>query len=197
MSKLQTVKKIFIEGFQLMIPLFLAVFVLVKVFEVITTMLQPLIGILPETTIFGDRLVDLRAFFVFLIIIFLCGLLVRYGVGKYYLRKITSYVMRIVPGYSVFERLINEESKVKGKHNSVVFATLDDAWIMGIIIEEKNEEGLILVYIPSAAIPTGGSLYMFTEEQIKRVDITVNDAMKFVWHLGKDSDKILKGKVKW
>ena len=197
MSKLQTVKKIFIEGFQLMIPLFLAVFVLVKVFEVITTMLQPLIGILPETTIFGDRLVDLRAFFVFLIIIFLCGLLVRYGVGKYYLRKITSYVMRIVPGYSVFERLINEESKVKGKHNSVVFATLDDAWIMGIIIEEKNEEGLILVYIPSAPIPTGGSLYMFTEEQIKRVDITVNDAMKFVWHLGKDSDELLKGKVKW
>ncbi len=197
MSVLGTVKKIFIEGFQLLIPLFLAIFVLVKIFELISTMLQPIVRILPETSYFGDSLIDLRALLLFLILIFLCGLMVRHGVGKYFLRKLTSRVMRIVPGHSVFERIINEESKVKGKHNSVVFATLDDAWIMGIIIEEKNEEGLILVYIPSAPIPTGGSLYMFTEAQIKRVNITVNEALKFVWHLGKDSDKILKGKVKW
>lgn len=198
MSKLVLVKKIFIEGFQLLIPLFLAIFVLVKIFELVSVMLQPIVRILPETTFFADSLIDLRALLLFLILIFLCGLLVRYGVGKYFIKSITSYVMRIVPGYSVFERMVNEESKVIGdKNKNVVFATLDDAWIMGIIIEDKNDDGLILVYIPSAPIPTGGSLYMFTEEQIKRVDITVNEALKFVWHLGKDSDTLLKGKVKW
>lgn len=198
MSKLVLIKNIFIEGFQLMIPLFLAIFVLVKIFELVSVMLLPIVRILPETTFFADSLIDLRALLLFLILIFLCGLLVRYGVGKYFINSITSYVMRIVPGYSVFERMVNEESKVIGdKNKNVVFATLDDAWIMGIIIEDKNEDGLILVYIPSAPIPTGGSLYMFTEEQIKRVDITVNEALKFVWHLGKDSSTILKGKVKW
>ena len=194
---MEEAKKIFLEGFKVIIPLFLAVFVFQKLFELFSGLLKPIIEILPETSYFG-HILDLRAVLIFLIIVFLFGLFGRSDAGKYYLRKLTSYVMRIVPGYSVFDNLIRAESKRKDKKNSsVVFATLDDAWIMGIIIEEKNDEGHILVYIPSAPIPTGGSLYMFTEEQIKRVDITVNEAMKFIWHLGKDSDKILKGKVKW
>lgn len=197
MATFKTVKKIFFDGFQLLIPLFLAVFVLIKIFELISTLLKPLVNILPETSFFEDSILDLRALFIFLLLIYCCGLLIHYGVGKYFLNSLTSRVMRIVPGYSVFERIINEEKKVKGKNNSVVFATLDDAWIMGIIIEDKNDDGLILVYIPSAPIPTGGSLYMFTEEQVKRVNISVSEALKFVWHLGKDSDKILKGNVKW
>ncbi|MBK9226610.1 MAG: DUF502 domain-containing protein [Ignavibacteria bacterium] len=194
---MQEAKKILLEGFKVMFPLLLGVFVFQKLFELFSGLLKPIIDILPETPYFG-HIIDLRAVLIFLILVFLFGLFGRSETGKYNLRKLTSYVMRIVPGYSVFDNLIREESKIKGKKNSsVVFATLDDAWIMGIVIEEKNEQGHILVYIPSAPIPTGGSLYMFTEEQVRRVDITVNEAMKFIWHLGKDSDKILKGKVNW
>ena len=53
-----------------------------------------------------------------------------------------------------------------------------------------------MIYIPTAPIPTGGNLYMMKEEQLKRVNISVQDALKCIWHLGKDSDKIFSGKVK-
>ncbi|MBK8553661.1 MAG: DUF502 domain-containing protein [Ignavibacteria bacterium] len=195
---IESLKKTFYEGFILMIPLFLGIFVLQQIFGLITELLKPLIEILPESPILGNDFTDLRALIAFIIIVFLCGLLVRIGLGKYFVGRLSSLIMRIVPGHSVFEKIISEEAKIKDKnYKSVVFANIDDAWAMGLIIEEKNEEGFLMVFIPSAPVPTGGNLYMMKEEQIKRTEISVNEALKFIWHLGKESDKVLKDRVKW
>ena len=122
----------------------------------------------------------------------------RIGFGQYILRFLNNIVMKIVPGHSVFENMISEEAASGDKnYRSVVFACIDEVWAMGLVIEEKNEFGLLMIYIPTAPIPTGGNLYMMKEEQLKRVDISVQDALKCIWHLGKDSDKIFAGKVKW
>jgi uncharacterized membrane protein len=193
-----SIKKIFLLGLQLMIPLFLAVFVLQKIFELLFDFLKPIIDLLPESHILGYELLDLRALIAFIISVFICGFVMRIGFGQYILRLINFIVMKIVPGHSVFENMISEEA-ASGDTNyrSVVFACIDEVWAMGLVIEEKNEFGLLMIYIPTAPIPTGGNLYMMKEEQLKRVNISVQDALKCIWHLGKDSDKIFAGKVKW
>lgn len=195
---LEKIKKTFMLGLQLMIPLFLAVFVLQKILEVLIDFLKPIIDILPDSRIFGNELLDLRALTAFIISVFICGFVMRIGFGQYILRFINIIVMKIVPGHSVFEKMINEEAASGDKnYRSVVFASIDEVWAMGLVIEEKNELGLLMIYIPTAPIPTGGNLYMMKEEQLKRVNISVQDALKCIWHLGKDSDKIFSGKVKW
>ncbi len=72
---------------------------------------------------------------------------------------------------------------------------LDEGRVYGIIIEEVNDEGFLMLYVPSAPIPTSGTLYMMPEDKVKRVNIPVHTALSNIWHLGKNADKILKNKI--
>lgn len=195
---IKKLKRTFLGGLQLMIPLFLAAFVLLKLYDLITDFLKPIIEFLPSSPFVGNEFPDLRAFIVFLVSVFFCGVILKTFLGQFLLGLINSFVMKIIPGHSVFENMIAEEAESADKnYKSVIFAEMGDIWALGVVIEEKNEDGYIMVYIPVAPVPSGGNLYLMKEEQLKRVDISVQDAMKCIWHLGKGSNKLLAGKVKW
>ncbi|MBL8008601.1 MAG: DUF502 domain-containing protein [Ignavibacteria bacterium] len=195
---IKKLKGTFLGGLQLMIPLFLAAFVVLKLYDLITDFLKPIIEFLPDSPFVGKEFPDLRAFIVFLISVFFCGIILKTFVGQFLLGLINSFVMKIIPGHSVFENMIAEEAESTDmKYKSVIFAEMGETWALGVVIEEENEDGYLMIYIPAAPIPSGGNLYMMKEEKIKRVDISVHDAMKCIWHLGKGSNKLLAGKVKW
>lgn len=88
----------------------------------------------------------------------------------------------------------NADNKT-GKYKNVAMMFLAEGWVFCIIIEEVTDEGFIMLYVPSAPIPTSGTLYLIPEDKVKRVNIPVHTALSNIWHLGKNADKIFKVKI--
>ncbi len=70
-------KEIFWKGLKFIVPLFLFIFIIQKLYELIIGFLNPIIEILPEFNFFGKKFLDLRALLTFMVFTFLCGLLFR------------------------------------------------------------------------------------------------------------------------
>lgn len=60
-------------------------------------------------------------------------------------------------------------------------------------ILEKLENGLPVVFVPSAPTPAAGSVYYLTEDRVKRLDVPVSTAMKVIMRLGLGSKELLQG----
>ncbi len=104
--------------------------------------------------------------------------------------------IKIFPGSSILEHILREQSEAELKDfRNVVLISIDEGWVIGFIIEEANKDGLIMVFVPGAPIPTSGTLYMMTEDKIKRVNIPVHKALLLIWNLGRNSEKIVAGKL--
>jgi hypothetical protein len=52
----------------------------------------------------------------------------------------------------------------------VALANIDDAWLLGFIIEQHSS-GMLTVIIPSAPTPTAGSIYYLAEQQVGRLNV--------------------------
>ncbi|MCB0726256.1 MAG: DUF502 domain-containing protein [Ignavibacteriae bacterium] len=190
------IKNTFFSGLKLILPLFLLIYVFQNIYDLILKFLNPIVSILPRIPYFGHELLDLRAFITFLVFIFLIGLLMYAGFGKFIAKIMAGIFLKLIPGSPILNYILHERSgDLKEENDKVVVINIDDGWVFGIIIEDENEDGFIMVYVPGAPIPTGGTFYMMTEDKIKRVNISVEKALTCIWHLGKNSEKILKGKL--
>lgn len=72
----------------------------------------------------------------------------------------------------------------------VALANLDYAWVIAFIVEEQAN-GLLTVFVPSAPTPTAGSLYFLREEQLRRVDVPMSEAIHCLMQLGVGARSLL------
>src|SRR4029453_15892903 len=100
----------------------------------------------------------------------------RSGLGNIFTTVVENMFSKIIPGFSLIRKLFHEQdedSKIKS-----ALAYIDDAWLFAFILEEKNDAGLLTVFVPSAPIPTSGNVYLMREEQVKRLDIKTSEVVK-------------------
>ena len=74
----------------------------------------------------------------------------------------------------------------------VVLARFDDAWQIGLRIEEL-QNGLVAVYIPGAPNPLSGSVYFMTSDRVMPAGIPIASTLKCLKGLGGGSNALLRG----
>ena len=188
-------KTLFIDGILFLLPVIFMIYLFKILFGIILD-IMPFDRIFPEDSILGPGFKNLIALIIILILVIICGLLSRSFLGTMIVNTLNGLVSKVVPGFSIIKQLFYEQ---KGDYDSSKIqpslALIDDAWLFAFILEEKNDAGLITVYVPSAPIPTSGNVYLMKEEQLKRLDITVKETIKCITQLGIGSKEILKGKI--
>jgi uncharacterized membrane protein len=189
-------KNFFIDGLMIILPLFLALYIINGIINFLTEFIKPVLEFIPDDTIFGFRYMKIAGILVFFIIIYLTGLLAGSKIGDYVTNFLSNILIKIIPGYSVFEKFISGGKNYDSDDN-VLLVMIDDAWLFGFLIEPRNEYGLTTVFVPSAPLPTSGNVYLVKDENMKKIDIKVRDAVKCLWHLGQGSNKLTNGKVTW
>jgi len=184
---------ILLEGTLFLLPIVIIVYLL----KFVKDFISPISNILPEGGIFGLGMKNIASIIILLTLLVAAGIMSRSGFGRIYNDIVESIFSKIVPGFSVIKKLMNvkgdsyEDKKIKA-----ALAYIDDAWLFAFILEEKNDAGLLTVFVPSAPIPTSGNVYLMREEQVKRLDIKTSEVVKCITQLGIGSGKILEGKIK-
>jgi uncharacterized membrane protein len=189
---LEFIRSTLIGGIVFLIPLAVMVAILVKAHEALGKIIEPLARALPIAEVGGIGVAKLLAALILLLFAFLMGLFARSAVGSRIGTKIESAVLRKVPGFTLLKNMTKESGAAEyDEKMKVALANIDDAWLIAFIMEEKAKDGLLTVFVPSAPTPTAGSLYFLKEEQVRRLDVSVGDAVKCIMQLGVGSGELL------
>lgn len=175
----------FLTGLILVVPIVVVIFVLVWLFTGIDGLLQP--GI---EAIFGNEIPGL-GFVITIILIYLAGLFTSNVVGHRLIHFGESLLARI----PLLKQLYNGTKQViaslsgtglnKAAFREVVLVEFPREGMKTVAFvtnETKDEAGrkLLMIYIPTAPIPTSGYFEIVTEDKVTRSNLTVDEAMQMV-----------------
>ncbi len=175
----------FLTGLILVVPAGVVIFVLVWLFTGIDGLLQP--GI---KAIFGNEIPGL-GFAITIVIVYLAGLFASNVVGRRLIRFGESLLARIPllkQLYSGTKQVISSLSGTglsKAAFREVVLVEFPREGMKTVAFvtnETKDESGrkLLMIFIPTAPLPTSGYFEIVTEDKVTRSNITVDEAMQMI-----------------
>ncbi len=187
-------RKYFISGMLFWIP----IGVTIVVIRFIVELLDWSLALLPERyqpdQLLGFHIPGLGVIFT-LIIVFTTGLLVTNLLGAKLLRlwdKLVSRIPLISSIHSAAKQLIHAITQPKGNSfRRVVLVEFPrkDAWAIGFQTSETlanfcNDQELLAIFVPTTPNPTSGFLIMASTDQIKPLNMSVEEAFKMVISIG-------------
>jgi uncharacterized membrane protein len=181
-------KKYFITGLLVIIPIWATYYVLSGLLGVIDNLLGDLPGYLLGLKFPGLGIITLVLF------VLLVGLLSANYIGKNVVRYGDTLMQRVplVRGvYSTMKKIMDTFSM---KHNFHGVALVEyprkGCYSVGFMTGEVKGESIglegrfITVFVPTTPNPTAGFLLLLPEAEVKRLDMTVEQGMKFIVSLG-------------
>ena len=189
MKKLRdSFKKYFITGLLVIIPIWATYYVLSGLLGVIDNMLGDLPGYLLGLKFPGLGIITLVLF------VLLVGLLSANYIGKNVVRYSDTLMQRVplVRGvYSTMKKIMDTFSM---KHNFHGVALIEyprkGCYSVGFMTGEVRGESMgfegrfITVFVPTTPNPTAGFLLILPEAEVNRLDMTVEQGMKFIVSIG-------------
>ena len=202
MKKLKdSFKKYFITGLLVIIPIWATYYVLSGMLGIIDNMLGDLPGYLLGLKFPGLGIITLILF------VLLIGVLSANYIGKNVVRYGETLMQRVplVRGvYSTMKKIMDTFSMKQSFHGvALVEYPRKGCFSVGFMTGEVRGESmglegrLITVFVPTTPNPTAGFLLILPEAEVNRLDMTVEQGMKFIVSIGLVSlSDIQAGKLK-
>lgn len=191
-------KKYFVSGVLVVVPLILTYIVLKFLFDTIDGILQPVIHRLIGYYVPGFGLL------ITLLLILLAGILTRNYVGARIYKigeKILSKLPIIRPIYSSAKQLLESvtgPSLKSFKEVALVEYPRKGSWSIGFISnyveieKDDNNKKHITIFIPSTPTPISGMVVLLPVDEVFLLEMTVEEGVKFLVSGGVASPEIIK-----
>jgi uncharacterized membrane protein len=186
------VKTAIIGGLLFLVPALILIVVIKSAIELIAKVLVPFEKFLPLKSLGGVAVAPLLAILIILAVCFAAGLTARTRLGGRISAAFEKAIARKIPGFGLIKSMSGEVANIQSQLDiCVALARIEEAWMLSFILE-KLENGLLVVFVPSAPTPAAGSVYYLTEDRVKRLDVPVSTAMKVIMRLGLGSRELLR-----
>jgi uncharacterized membrane protein len=194
-------EKTFLTGLFILIPLLVTIYIVNMVISSIDAFVSPFIrNITSEIT--GRALyIPGTGFILFVVIAYLTGVLASNYVGKRLLGR-GEAIVRKIPFVKVIYGSVKDmidafssESVKSFKEVVLIEFPFKGRYAVGFItkrMQSGEEKGLCSVFVPTTPNPTSGYLIIVPEEELCALDMSVEDAIKYIVSLG-----TLKVELEW
>ena len=190
-SIVSAVKTTLVGGAIFLIPGFLAVFVLSKVFNMLRALAVALGPHLGVASWLGGLVLDLVAIAAIAVVCLLAGLVARRASAKRMRTKLDQVLLGSFPGYAFVKGLaenMQHSEEVAGSFVPVLFYS-GDYWQLAFETD-RLASGMVALYLPGAPNPWSGSVAFAPAERVKRLPISVTEALKVNRALGRGSEAL-------
>jgi len=191
----QTITTFFLTGFFVLLPLTLTIALLTFSFRMLVKWLEPLKKI-TDTTPFLDLIPHPEIILAFLIIL-IAGIIYNIFLIRTFIHAIEALVVKIPiirPVYSGFKQLVSAfslQDKLTFKQVVVVEFPRNGIYSIGFLtsefdetlmanVDEFSSKKLFNVFIPTTPNPTTGFFVIVSQDQVKTVNITRQEAMAMI-----------------
>ncbi len=180
-------RKYFITGLLVFIPLFVTLYVLRLAFSILDGLLRPIVSLLLHTAPPGLSLA------ITVLLILLIGFVATIAAGKEAINLFEKHLLKI-PVFSAIYTIVKQASEVflaekEGKFKSVVLVEFPKAGLYSIgftsaarveKVAEKIGKRTINVFVPTSPNPTTGFLLMVPEESVIPIDLGIDEAFTLI-----------------
>lgn len=191
------IRRTFITGLIILIPLFVTYMLVAFLFDLFTGVGAPVVNRLVdllglERRIWTKPLIPVVKVALSLAVIFLLGVIGTNIMGRRMLGAVERFLMRLPVVNTIYgaSKQIVESFRTSGRNfQRVVLVEYPGKgfWMMGFVAAERRDAmkltgtGKILtVFIPTTPNPTSGFLVMVSPEDVVELDYTVEEAFKFI-----------------
>ncbi len=197
-EKKSIVRKSFISGLLVLLPVWLTIFIILFVFKWISSLslpiLSPFLKLFTSDSQWVEILAKIASFFLTLIIIFLVGFLTNLWFGKKlyeFFENIFTKIPLIGTIYSALKKLFSffattdDTTKNFQKVIFVPFPT-KGSYCVAFSTGEKiiNGQKYISTFMPSTPNPTTGFLMLVKAEDVIECEYTVEQALQYIISAG-------------
>lgn len=177
-----------VSGLLVVVPLYLAGLLLLKVMRSLQQVLEPVEALIPELP-YGEYIL---AFLILLLLAFLIGVAMQTQAGRRLSDRVQDKVLSRVPGYSLFRGLTRQFTGSKDEKSwKPALAEIEEALVPAFIIEELVD-GRFTVFVPSVPTPLAGTVYILTPERVHKIDISFSQAALVVARWGAGSKELIE-----
>jgi uncharacterized membrane protein len=187
----RTVKKSFLTGVFVLVPLALSLMLLLWFFEKVDTLFSPVLDGVVRTLFPGTDHVPGTGILAGLIIILLLGTLARSVVGKRLLDALDRLIERI-PGYRGVYSTIKQLTDAFSPQNTKSFKEvllveypMEGSYALGFrtMTVEEGKRRLVVVYIPTNHLYLGEVIFI-PEEKAVRLEMSIEQAVRLLVSAG-------------
>jgi uncharacterized membrane protein len=190
---LRFAKTTLVGGLFFLLPVVLTLVLLRHAIQWTVKVVHPLAERLPIDSVIGLKTPDILAALLLIAVGFLAGLVARTTLGAHVSRRLEQVVLRKMPGYTLLKGATGGAVASGAPEVEVALVRFDDNTVLGFIVE-KQTDGLLTVFVPSAPTPAAGSVFYLPEDRVTRLDVPVADAAKVIMRLGVGSKELLERK---
>ena len=192
------IKKYFLTGLLATLPIFLTIYITVKIFGYVISVSDLFI---PRSyyminsnnymvnLLFRFLSYSLSIIFSLASITFIGAIALNYF-GKVLINNIEAIIARIPLSRTIYGivKQISEIflSKEDAPHKRVVMVEYPNEGLfsIGFMTNEEDKDNFVTVFIPTSPNPTSGFLVMLKREKVRELDISIEDAIKLIISAG-------------
>jgi uncharacterized membrane protein len=186
-------KKTFLTGFFILIPLVVTIYIIYTVVISVDTFISPVIRNIMSNVTGTGVYIPGTGFFLFIIIAYLTGVLASNYIGKKLLTFGEATIRKIPFVKSIYGSIkdmidaFSSEKMKSFKEVVLIDFPFKGRYAIGFItqrIQSGDKGELCAVFVPTTPNPTSGYLIFLHEEELIHMDMSVEDAVKYVVSLG-------------
>jgi len=192
-DKVGFIKVTVIGGVFFLIPLAIVILLVGKLVGVMRGVASSLSPLLAMDTPIGTIVLNLLALLVILGFCFLAGLAAQGVTAKKIVGKLDATLLAALPGYAFVKGFADNmrQSDEMSESFLPVAVHFDDYSQLAFEIE-REPNGKVALYLPSAPNPWSGTVVYVTDDRVNRLSMSLNEALKNIRMLGKGSSAIVE-----
>lgn len=190
-SFFDAVKATIVGGAVFLIPGFLAVWVLAKIFGLLKQLASSLGPKLGIATTLGGVMLDVVAIAAILIVCLLAGLIAQRATAQRVRNRVDNVLLGSFPGYAFVKGLAEniQQSEAAASGFIPVLVTTGDGSQVAFETD-RIEGGAVALYLPGAPNPWSGNVIFVRSDQVKALPVSVPEALKILRTLGRGSEAL-------
>ena len=197
-KKERPLRRIFITGIVAMLPLVVTIYILKFLYNLIVSNLKPLSNklALAYNLDLPESLIGAATIVLFVLIVFLVGLLTRMYIGRLLISLMEKTVTSIPLAntiYSAIKQMIESFQSSTNNFEKVVLVNFPhkNIYCVGLVVRDSQKllsdilgEPCYNVFVPTAPNPTSGFITVIPQSACKEMPITVEEGVKFIFSVG-------------
>ena len=191
------IKNYFLTGVLVTAPLFLTFWIVVTLVKIIDKLITPLIPYYINPNYYLPRDVPGLGLIILSIFLLFIGFVTANFFGSLLIKRTDGLIQKI-PFIKVFYKTIKQIIETVFKSNSNAFRDVvmleyprKGVWVLGFTtgevkgeIKKKTKKKLINVFVPTTPNPTSGFLLLVPYEDLRYLNVKVDDAIKTIVSAG-------------
>lgn len=181
-------KSTIIGGIVFLVPLGVVMFLLGKLALFMRHFASALAPAFPVDSPIGVLALNLAALAALVAACFVAGLVAQRAAARRLHARVDSTLLSAIPGYSFFKAFVDNMQRSDSIAESFipVLVQFDDYSQLAFEIE-REPNGKAAIYLPGAPNPWSGAVVYVTAERVRRVPMSLNEALANIRMLGKGS----------